>query len=245
MFRHFPFPLSTPRFQALRGILPTSDRAAMKALFLKALRSNAGNSVVEILVVVAILMIVTAISVPYLWNSKKLYKSEDQALRMMDLMREAAQTSMTKRRTIRYEIDLTDNAILLIDESTGVQGQQLKKIPLELVRDVRVDGIPVGVTKPNPPNYTDAAFATDTVGHKVGTTTITGHNIWSCRFQQDGSVVNAGGVPTSANIYIYPPASTGSTTPRRTAEVRAITIFGGSGAVRYWKWTGSAFAANQ
>src|SRR5438477_5246936 len=132
---------------------------------------------------------------------------------MMDLMHEAAQTALVQRKTIRYEVDLTDNAILLIDESQNVpKGQQLKKIPLEFTRDIRVDTIPTGVSKPNPPNYNDAAFATDMVGHMVGATTITGHNIWACRFKSDGSVVNAAGAPVNANIYIWPPQSTGSLT---------------------------------
>jgi Tfp pilus assembly protein PilE len=208
--------------------------------------SEAGASVLEIMIVMAIILILSSVAIPYMWNYKKLYKSEDQSLRMMDLMREAAQTALVKRRTIRYEIDLTDNAVLLIDESQNApKGQQLKKIPLELTRDVRVDAIPTGISKPNPPNYADAAFATDNVGHMIGATTITGHNIWSCRFKSDGSVVNSAGNPISANIYVWPPQTTGSLTPRNTAEVRAITIFGGTGAVRYWKYTGSAFTAYQ
>jgi hypothetical protein len=217
----------------------------MKKTLKKVHASTAGASIVEILMVVAVILIISAISIPYMWNYKKLYKSEDQALRMIDLMREGAQIALVKRKTIRLEIDLTDNALLLIDEDGANPDVQLKKVPLELARDVRVDAIPSGISKPNPPNYMDAAFALDAVGHKVGATTVTGHNIWSCRFQPDGSVVNNGGTPISTNIYVWPPVSTGSSTPRNTGEVRAITMFGGSGAIRYWKWTGSAFAAYQ
>ncbi|MFL6375509.1 MAG: hypothetical protein ACJ73D_12645 [Pyrinomonadaceae bacterium] len=208
--------------------------------------SEAGASVIEIVMVLVVIMVLSSVAIPYMWNYKKLYKSEDQALRMMDLMREAAQTALTKRRTVRFEIDLTDNSVLLIDESqSSPRGVLLKKIPLEQTKDVRVDTIPNGVTKPNPPNYTDAAFATDNVGHLVGSTTVTGHNIWSCRFKSDGSVVNTAGTPTSANIYVWAPQSSGSLTPRSTGEIRAITLFGGSGAVRYWKYTGSAFTPYQ
>ncbi|HEV7700847.1 MAG TPA: hypothetical protein VGO43_11505 [Pyrinomonadaceae bacterium] len=217
----------------------------MKKSLQKAHASTAGASVIEILMVVAIILIISAISIPYMWNYKKLYKSEDQSLRMIDLMREGGQLALVKRKTIRFEIDLTDNALLLIDEDGANPDVQLKKIPLELTRDVRVDAIPSGISKPNPPNYTDVAFAIDAVGHKVGSTTVTGHNIWSCRFQADGSVVNNGGTPVSTNIYIWPPVSTGSLTPRNMGEVRAITMFGGSGAIRYWKWTGAAFAPYQ
>ncbi|MBV9241634.1 MAG: hypothetical protein JO314_06460 [Acidobacteria bacterium] len=208
--------------------------------------SEAGASVVEILMVVVVILILSSVAIPYMWNYKKLYKSEDQALRMMDLMREAAQTALTERKTVRYEIDLTDNSVLLIDESFNApKGQQIKKIPLESTRDVRVDVIPNGISKPNPPNYTDATFATDNVGHMIGATTITGHNVWACRFKSDGSVVNSAGTPLSANLYVWPPQSSGSLIPRNTGEIRAITMFGGTGAVRYWKYYGSAFTAYQ
>lgn len=206
--------------------------------------SAKGFSLVEIFVVLAVIAVLTAISVPYIVNYKRLYKSEDQSIKLIDLMREAAQTALTKRRTIRFEIDLTDNAALLIDENGAGAAVQLKKIPLEAVGDIRMDIIPTGVAKPNPPNYNDAVYAADGLGHLVGTTTVTGHSVWAARFRSDGSVVNAANIPVSANIYVWPPASYGSSVPRNKAEVRAITIFGGSGAVRYWKHNGTTFVAN-
>lgn len=203
-----------------------------------------GASVVEIVMALVIIGILSAISLPYIVNYKKFYKSEDQALKIIDLMREANQLALAKRRTIRFEIDLTENAVLLIDQNASPSGVLIKKIPLELTRELRVDTIPTGVTKPNPPNYTDISFAIDTVGHLEGATTVTGHNIWAARFQRDGSVVNAGGTPISVNIYIFPPVSTGSTTPRNKNEVRAITMFGGSGAIRYWRYENTTFVGN-
>ena len=208
--------------------------------------SNAerGASIVEIVIALVIIGVLAAISLPYIVNYKKYYKSEDQAIKMIDIMREASQLALAQRRTIRFEIDLTDNAVLLIDQNGTAAGSLIKKVPLEATKDIRVDTIPTGVTKPNPPNYTDIAFATDTVGHAAGASTVTGHNIWAARFQRDGSVVNVGGTPISVNIYIFPPVSNGSTTPRNKNEVRAITMFGGSGAIRYWKYDNTAFVAN-
>jgi type II secretory pathway pseudopilin PulG len=202
---------------------------------------QAGASIIEIVIALVILAILSAISLPYIFSYKKLYKSEDQALKVIDLMRETAQQAVTRRRTMRLEIDLTDNAVLIIDQNGGTTGTLVKKIPLELPRDVRIDTIPATVTKPNPPNYNDAAFATDAVGHLDGATTITAHNIWAARFKSDGSVVTAADVPMSANVYIFPPVSSGSTTARNKAEIRAITLFGGSGALRYWKHDGTNF----
>jgi prepilin-type N-terminal cleavage/methylation domain-containing protein len=202
-----------------------------------------GFSMIELVITLVIVLILSAISMPYIFNYKKRYKSEDQALQVMDIMREANQLALNKRRTMRLEIDLTDNKLLLIDEKDpgASDDSEIKAIPLESPVDVRMDVIPTGITKPNPPNYNDAAFATDTLGHKRGSTTVTGHNVWMARFKSDGSVVNASETPISANLYIWAPASAGSLTPRSKQEIRAITMFGGSGAVRYWKHDGTNF----
>lgn len=206
-------------------------------------RDEQGFSMAELLVVMSIIIIMGAISIPYLLNYRKVYRSDDQAVKIIDLISETGQLALTRRRTMRLEIDLTYNAILIIDENGANPDVLLKKIPLEKPADVRVDAIPTGVTKPNPPNYADISFVTDTVGHLEGSTTVTSHNVWVARFMRDGSVVNNAGTPISVNIYIWPPTTAGSLTPRNTKEIRAITIFGGSGAVRYWKYNGTTFVA--
>jgi hypothetical protein len=187
----------------------------------------------------------TGIALPYMINFKKLYKPEDQALKIMDYMREANQLALSKRRTMRLEIDLTDNKLLIIDEKDAGAGDdtQIKAIPLESTADVRMDMIPTGITKPSPPNYNDAVYANDTISHKVGSTTVTGHKVWAARFKSDGSVVSGTDTLISANLYVWAPITVGNDNPRNKKEVRAITMFGGSGAVRYWKHNGSVFQA--
>jgi len=161
-------------------------------------------------------------------------------------MQEAGQLALTRRHTFRFEIDTTANAMLIIDEQragSGLPPTLVKSVPLDRASDVRVDVKPTGVGKPNPPNYNDAVFTTDALGHKDGATSVSGHTVWAARFQSNGSVFGPTNTPISANIYLFPPATSGSTTPRNVQEVRAITIFGGSGAVRYWKWDGTQLAA--
>ena len=206
----------------------------------------AGFSLPELIIALVIIAILSAISLPYIFQYRTRYRSEDQALKVMDLMREAGQLAITKRRTFRVEIDLFLNQLLIIDEDTTVNPavhREIKAIPLDSTDEVRMDVTPTGVTKPNPPNYANAVFATDTIGHQRGNVTISGDTVWAARFNRDGTVVNGAGIPVSATLYLFPPKIAGSAAPRTLQEVRAITIFGGSGAVRYWKYDGTNFVA--
>jgi Tfp pilus assembly protein FimT len=197
----------------------------------------------ELLTVMAVMAIMVAISVPYIIRYRSPYRTDDQAVNMMDAMREAAQLALTRRRTVRFELDITDNSFKVIDEQGTNPDTLVKSIPLEKAADVRVDVLPAGVTKPIPPNFTDIAFTTDSVGHMAGSTSVSGHSVWVARFQRDGSVVNNAGTPVNVNIYLFPPLTPGSTTPKSLKLVRAITLFGGSGAIRFWKHNGTALVA--
>lgn len=217
----------------------------MRNRFHKAGSTESGLSLTELLIVLTIIGIMAGISLPYMVNFKKAYKSEDQALQVVDLMREANQLAIARRRTIRFEIDFTDNYAQIIDENNAAADTLIRRVPLEPTREVRMDIIPAGVSKPNPPNFNDLVAAADTRSHLRGGSTISGHSVMVARFRSDGSVVNNIDLPLNANIYSWPPISAGSTTPRNKSEVRAITLSGAAGAVRYWKHNGTTFVANQ
>ena len=204
----------------------------------------------ELVIVLVVISILSAVSLPYFYNYTKAYKSDDQSLKIMDLMREAGQLALTRRRTIRFEIDRTANRILIIDGNGPgfADDTEIKAIPIETAGELRMDQIPTGVTRPDPPNYNDVAFINDTTGHLRDGIPVNGNMVWQIAFQRDGTVVNIANlpVPVSATLYIWSPLplTPASLTPRNIKEVRAITLFGGSGAIRYWKHNGTTFLPN-
>ena len=205
-----------------------------------------GFSLTELTIVLVIVSILTAISLPYILNYTRLYKSEDQSLVIMDLMREASQLALTRRRTIRFEIDRTANRILIIDgKGPGfADDTEIKAIPIEPASEIRMDQIPMGATRPNPPNYNDVVFGNDTIGHLRGGTPVIGNTVWQIAFLRDGTAVNAANNASfSATLYVWAPLTPSNPAPRNIKEVRAITLFGGSGAVQYWKHNGTTFLA--
>lgn len=193
--------------------------------------SQKGVSLIELVVAMTIVTILSAISIPYIFRYTQKYKSEDQALKVMDLMREAGQLALNKRRSITVQLNVNDTrqAVLRIIDPSGTT----KAIPLEPMSEVRMDVAPTGVTRPIPPDYANAAFTSGS---------------WTAVFNSDGTVVTTTGVPISATLYFWPPKNQPfnlADLEARTGEVRAVTIFGGSGAVRYWKHNGTAWSAWQ
>jgi type II secretory pathway pseudopilin PulG len=221
--------------------MDSGAKKAVSTLASAAVRQS-GFSLVELLMVGTLVLILTAVSVPYLYNYQRMYRSEEEALKLLDLMKEANQRALITRRTFRFEIDMTQSRALIIDEAGTDPDVLVKSIPLR-TNEVRFDAAPGGITRPNPPNYADAAFANDTLGHRRGAQTVIGNRVWAARFRSDGTVLNAANNPISATLYVWPPTAPGATTTRRPTEVRSITMFGGSGAVRYWKYDGSTFKA--
>lgn len=206
-------------------------------------KREAGYSLIELMVVLGIILIMSAISLPYILNYENQYKSEVQCLKIMDLMREASQRALNQRRSVRFEVDVTLNQVHIIDEVTAGDDVLLKSVPVESTSVLKMDLPPTPLNRAALPGYADAVFAIDAIGHLKNGEMITGSRVFAIVFRSDGAVVNAANIPISRTLFIYPPTSATSDTASDARQIRGITIYGGSGAVRYWKYNGTTFFA--
>lgn len=232
-----------------------------------------GFSLIELLIVVAIISIMTTFAIFALVPHRNLYRTDDQALRILDFMRDASQRALTQRQVMRLEIDQTDNVIRIVDENLVGAGTaddgMVRQEPLENPANVRmylnpaaagppiISGPPDAsggagpvavVSPPAPSNFPAAAYAACL--HPLAVSHTAGHNGWTARFLSNGSVVDAGidaagtnATLTSATLYLWPPQAGDPDTATTPGAVRAITVFGGAGAIRLWKYDGIAFVA--
>jgi type II secretory pathway pseudopilin PulG len=196
---------------------------------------EAGFSLIESLIVVSIIIALTAISFFTLAPHKRAYSTEDAANQVVNFMREAHQLALTHRHSFRLVINLNTRTISIIDEETVVNGGNNEGDAISgddrLVRDKKlvdqvsmlepaIDGTPIPLP-PAPYNY-PAATSADFV--------------WTCHFQSDGSV-RGGGAPVSATFFFSPQ----DMSSKDASLIRAVTLFGPSGSIKYWKYDGAKF----
>lgn len=204
------------------------------------MKNNKGFSLIELLVVLAVIFIMSTVSLIYFTSTKKLYKAEEQALQIVDLVQEARQRSLTQRETMRVELDLSTNAARLIDENMAGDASDdaiVRTIPFYDVSEVKINTKPNNVTG-TPPEIAPVPAAV----FKPSTYFLSpAHNVSTLRFQLNGAVVDAGtndvganANPVGATLYVWKPL----TSNVNDAEViRAITVVGSSGSVRMWEYS--------
>ena len=224
-------------------------RKYMKKGQLKINSSESGFSVTELLVAVAIIGIMSATAIFYVSAHKKAYQPDDQALQIADILQEARQRSLTQRRAMRVEINLTTNTVRLYDENTDstTAGDDvtLKTFTLFAPANVKVNAPPseIGYNPQEPMPTPNALFKPSVYPPSIA------QNVCTIRFLANGSVVDggtnaigAGAVVTGVTLHIWSP---NKNTPSQSDIARAITVLGPTGVIRAWEFDHSSVAANK
>ncbi len=209
---------------------------------------ESGFSIVELLVVLVIILILAGISGYYFASHQKLYKPDDQALRVIDILQEARQRSLTQRESIRVEINSTLNIARIIDENepdSSNDDREIRRVTLFAQTEVKFSSRPNNISY-DPPEVLPAPTAVFTASNYPSSSS---QNICTIRFQSNGSVRNAGNdsigtgsTITGVTLHIWSP-QTGAVNDADIA--RAITIIGSSGSLRMWEFDNTSTETNK
>lgn len=191
-------------------------------------RRGEGYSVIELLVVVALIITMTAITVFTLGHSRRSYRPDDAAAQVVNFLRDAYGRALSQRQTMSVSIDLDNQTITLIDENRLPLGDEIVIRRTPLIDQVSlsqptVGAAPVGLP-PGPYSYPSAVYA---------------GNVWEARFRSDGSVVDTAGNTLSSTLFFSPI----NLTDNDSNLIRAVTLFGPSGSIRLWRFAGQSFIA--
>lgn len=203
---------------------------------------------IELLVVLSIVLILSAVSLFYLTGHQKLYRPDDQSILISDILQEARQRSLTERKTMRVEVNLTRNTVRLIDENgiaTANDDVILKTLQLFEVSDVVVGANPanIGLNPPEPLPAPTAVFRPS-----VYPTSIT-NRVCTLRFRTTGEVVDEGddaigtnARPNGLTLHVWSPKKN---TPAESDIARSITVIGSTGMIRLWEFDASLASINK
>jgi prepilin-type N-terminal cleavage/methylation domain-containing protein len=190
--------------------------------------ASGGFSIVELLVVVAIIAIMIGISIFSLPTAQRSLNVDFAVAQLVDVLRFASQRALAERQMMRVEIspstDDDPGTIQVVDQNTLTAGvgddAVIRTETLPLKRDATIDvggsGLPI---PPSPFNFLAAA------PNRRGT--------FVFYFTPEGAMTNAAGdTPQSFSMIFFTPAGGGDPDPGLT---RAVTLFGPTSAVRTWR----------
>jgi prepilin-type N-terminal cleavage/methylation domain-containing protein len=187
-----------------------------------------GFSMIEMVVVVAIIFIISAIAVLQLPASLLNVRSDTAMRQMLDQLRQAREYAITNRRYIQVSFatvgGLAQIVITQKNSLTAGAGADavLSTIPIQAPMQFNVFG-PKGDTPDNYGNAAAVEFAGINGGPPAG-----------MLFQSDGEMVAAATyLPINGTVFLGVPGN--------ASTARAVTVMGTTGRVRGWNGSGATW----
>lgn len=207
-----------------------SDNAAR--LTVARARATRGHSLIELLIVVALIGLVSSFALPQLLVQRRLSRSVAVTREIMTGLRNARQLAMSQRQAFTFQYNDATKQISIIDHNSNLGAALLldpsypntagslvvNTAPLAaetLLKSEITYGIPAGVPSGA---LADGISMTALFNSRINIT-----------FQPDGSVIDGAGNPAGRAMFIY-----NNRAGRATAA--AISVIGSSGRVKIWRY---------
>jgi len=190
-------------------------------------RGESGFSLIELMLVVGIAGVVTAMAVVQIGSSRQAYKGDAAMRVVLAQFNQARELAITQRRFIRLTFDTTANQLSVVREDTTATTTTLAVLGFEGgAKFTLMTGVP---DTPDAFGRTAATSFTSSNGtfpSATGSTNVV-------KFSPDGTLVDWNGRAANGTIFT---GITGTTT-----SARAVTILGSTGRVRGYRWNGTAW----
>jgi len=216
---------------------------------LVAARSNSGHSVIEVLIVVALIGVLSSLALPQLIASRRLSGSVGITREIMTQLRYARQLAMSTRQSVTFQYDDLTKQVSVINHNNnqipsprfpascvisqtailGAAGYPLTACSIvATTAPLTQGGIPASEMSYGIP----AGLPIAPLGDGILMTTLVSSQL-NITFQPDGSVIDAAGNPVGRAMFIY-------NNKASNATASAISIMGASGRIKIWRYDSGA-----
>ena len=213
---------------------PTPYDARRKVV--EAPRSFRGYSMIETLIVMALIGVLSALAVPQLISERRLTRSVGVTREILSQMRLARQLAMSQRQAFTFQYNNTTKQISIIDHNSNL-GAGLFSDPAypNTANSSTVSTTPLAAGGLDSSEITygiPAGLPTAALGDGISMSGLTNNQL-NVTFQPDGSVIDLTGNPAGVAMFIY-----NNQAVRGTAS--AISVMGASGRIKIWRYDRSA-----
>jgi Tfp pilus assembly protein FimT len=178
---------------------------------------EAGFSFVELIVVVALITTISGAAIFGVQTALVSIRGASGGNRLIAELRNAREWALAQRRSVEVQF-VGSNEIRLIRQDLPTGTTTLTTVFFEQgVQLQRFEGMP------DTPDQLPGAGANGTAVDFGGAASLT--------FISDGTFVDETGTPVSGTIFVG--------RPNEPTSARAVTVFGGTGRVREYRWDGS------
>ncbi len=190
-----------------------------------------GHSLIEMLIVVALIGALTSLALPQLISERRLSRAIGMTREIQTQLRWARQLAMSERQAFTFQYDNTTKRIAIIDHNSNPGRVMLIDPSYPNTAGSRVvSDMPLAdpVYSPEITYGIPAGLPNGALGDGLSMTALTNNRL-NVTFQPDGSVIDAAGNPQGRAIFLY-----NNRAPKATAS--AISVLGASGRVKIWRY---------
>jgi len=196
----------------------------------KVLSSQAGYSLVELMIVTGILAVVTGMAVIQIGSTREGLNGDGAMRVVVSQMNQAKQLAITQRRNMVVTF-ANDNSVQIIrEEVPGPATTTLSSVPFEgglTMLKINALGDPPAPELPAPAGSALLPSVTASTAVRFGATTT------AARFSPEGTFIDQDGNALNGTLFVA--------LTNQVMSARAITIFGSTGRIRAFRWDGSSW----
>ena len=211
-------------------------------------RSQAGRSIVETLIVVAIIALLTGAAIPQIISARRLIRSAALPKEVATQLRFARQQAMAQRQAVTFQYDNSTKTVKVFDHNNVNNATAACNITgLAVLSASGYPNTSCTTTILTLPLATGAGLPASEVTYGIPTsitaTTLDDGNTLTAlsgtpaavniTFQSDGTVMTAAGAYARPTLFFY-----NNQIPIQTAS--AISILGAAGRIKVWRYSTSA-----